>query len=202
MLTANDLQILQGFQFSLQFDPSVLEFQSFQAGLLSEDNIGLKQTKEGLIHISWHDLTRPVDQDPVLMKLSFRGLRKGQMSQVIGISDHGILAEAYPHRGQIMDVQLRFPDQTLRKDNFELFQNEPNPFTQRTKVRFFLPEQMQASLRFTDTSGKLLKLVKDEFSAGENEVWLAPGSFKGHGIIYYTLIAGPYTQTRKMIQLE
>gem|GEM_PF-745728 len=202
VLTANDLYALQGLQFSLQFDPSVLDFQSFQAGLLSEDNVGLQQTKEGLIHVSWHDLSRSLDQNRVLMKLQFRGLREGQMSQVITITDQGILAEAYPHSGETMDIQLHFPNPSLREDNFELFQNEPNPFTQRTRVRFFLPDKMQASLRFTDTNGKLLKLVQDEFSAGENEIWLAPGSFKGHGIIYYTLIAGPYTQTRKMIQLE
>lgn len=202
VLRASGLDTLQGFQFSLYFDPAAVELLSFEPGLLTRDNIGWQRGNKGEIHVSWHDL-KPKDrtvQD--LMTLRVRGKRPDQLSHVLALSASGLQAEAYTSEGQLMDIELSYPSSSVVLEKVQLFQNEPNPFVKRTKVRFFLPEKMPASLRFTDINGKLLKVISDEFPAGENEVTLERGTFKGHGIIYYTLIAGPETQTLKMIQLE
>ena len=201
-LRATGLDTLRGFQFSLRVDPALVELLSFEPGMLTPDNIGWQQRKDGLIHVSWHDLKAKDMGEQSLITLRVQGLQPTELSRAISLSREDLQAEAYTGRDELMDVELKFNAATAVTSKAQLFQNEPNPFAKRTKVRFVLPEKMQASLRFTDINGKLLKVVMDEFPAGENEVMLDAGTFKGHGIIYYTVIAGPYTHSLKMIQLE
>jgi hypothetical protein len=100
---------------------------------------------------------------------------------------------------------------------FKLEQNYPNPFNPSTKIKFTIPSvtlrQAQSDnwvvLKVYDVLGnEVATLVNKELSAGEYEVEFSAksGSASGgnarnlsSGIYFYTLKAGEFSQTRKMV---
>jgi hypothetical protein len=85
-------------------------------------------------------------------------------------------------------------------DRFELYQNIPNPFAQKTLVAFYLPTDTEVTLEVRDVSGRLLYLQQTNLVAGYHSLPLDRGQLQGaSGVLSYTLKAGQFTATRKMV---
>jgi hypothetical protein len=104
----------------------------------------------------------------------------------------------------IIEVDVKAPN------IFSLEQNYPNPFNPATKIKFTIPfveTHRDASLRVTlkiyDVLGnEVTTLVNEELPAGEYEVEFSPESSiknPASGVYFYKLIAGSFSETRKMI---
>jgi hypothetical protein len=78
----------------------------------------------------------------------------------------------------------------------------PNPFNPVTRIGYLLPKTATVRLTVFDVQGKLVeRLVAGTQPAGEHVVeWDATGRVSG--IYFYRLVAGDYTETRKMILLK
>ncbi len=81
----------------------------------------------------------------------------------------------------------------------ELFQNQPNPFSETTRIKYTLNRDVQnASMQITDIDGKVLKVVRlDNVNNGEvvvkaNE--LAAGTY-----FYSMIVDGQIINTKKMV---
>jgi len=96
--------------------------------------------------------------------------------------------------------------------SFSLLQNYPNPFNPVTKIRFNVPSLTRRGagvvvLKVYDVLGREVQtLVNETLQPGTYEVdWPAPtrdgGNFSS-GVYYYTLSAGDYIQTKKMVLLR
>lgn len=100
---------------------------------------------------------------------------------------------------------------------FILEQNYPNPFNPSTKIKFTVPaliairqlpekQSQLVTLKIYDILGnEIATLVNDELSPGEYEVEFNTSSIKhlpSSGIYFYTLKAGDFVQTKKMILLK
>jgi hypothetical protein len=97
----------------------------------------------------------------------------------------------------ILDVENR--DTHL---SFDLAQNYPNPFNPTTKIKYQIPEQVFVTIKVYDVLGKeIASLVNEEKLNGNYEVEFI-GEGLASGIYYYRIIAGEFTQTRKMILLK
>ena len=85
---------------------------------------------------------------------------------------------------------------------FSLGQNFPNPFNPSTEISFNLPKQSFVTLKVYDVLGRnVAELVNEEKSAGIYTVtWDANKSASGTYI--YTITAGDFTQTKKMILIK
>jgi photosystem II stability/assembly factor-like uncharacterized protein len=90
--------------------------------------------------------------------------------------------------------------------SFSLHQNYPNPFNPTTKIRFDMPsgsvDEHIVKLCIYDILGKeVTVLVNEELNPGVYEV-----DFDGinlpSGIYYYSLSAGSFTQTKKMVLIK
>ena len=79
-----------------------------------------------------------------------------------------------------------------------LYQNTPNPYKERTFIRFKLAEKTQdASICIFDMTGKMLK--KMPVSAEMNSVSIS-GAELGEGMFLYSLIAnGQVIDTKRMV---
>lgn len=85
---------------------------------------------------------------------------------------------------------------------FDLQQNYPNPFNPTTQIRFSLAEQSQVTLKVYNILGKeIATLVNDVKSAGVHEIGF-DGSGLASGVYFYTLQAGKFTRTNKMILIK
>lgn len=86
--------------------------------------------------------------------------------------------------------------------NFELYQNYPNPFNPSTQIKFAITEQSQVSLKVYNILGKeIATLVNDVRGAGIHEVNF-DGTGLASGVYFYTLQAGKFSQTNKMILIK
>ena len=91
--------------------------------------------------------------------------------------------------------------------NFELDQNYPNPFNPTTSISYSLPKATQVRLVVYDLLGSPVKtLVNDVLEAGTYRVnWNATNDLGVQvptGNYIYKIIAGDFTQTRKMTLLK
>jgi len=86
--------------------------------------------------------------------------------------------------------------------DFDLKQNYPNPFNPSTKISWQSPTSGWQTLKVYDVLGnEVANLVEGYRNAGSYEVEFNASNLSS-GIYYYTLIAGNYSQTKKMILLK
>jgi len=85
---------------------------------------------------------------------------------------------------------------------FVLDQNYPNPFNPTTVIRYQLPVNSTVTLTVFDMLGReVTTLVNDIKNAGSHETKF-DGSKLPSGMYVYTLRAGNYTQTKKLVLLK
>ena len=83
-----------------------------------------------------------------------------------------------------------------------LYDNYPNPFNPSTTIRYSIPEASFTTLKIYDALGnEVSSLVNETKSAGTYEVEFNASDFSS-GIYYYTLKAGSFTETKKMILMK
>lgn len=94
----------------------------------------------------------------------------------------------------------------LPKD-YELSQNYPNPFNPKTEINFALPKESEVSLIIYNIKGQIVnKLMEEQLGAGRYKVtWEgrdSEGNKVASGIYFYSLRAGNYKETKKMIMMK
>ena len=85
---------------------------------------------------------------------------------------------------------------------YALYQNTPNPFEAETVISFKLPEAMEGVLEFKDVQGRTILLREGDFTRGYNELRLKAEELPASGVYFYTLHAGSFKATKKMILLN
>ena len=88
-----------------------------------------------------------------------------------------------------------------------LYQNYPNPFNPKTKIKYDLPNDALVTIIIYDLMGRSIKsLVNMNQSAGYRYVrWDATNNFGepvSAGMYIYTIQAGEFRQTKKMVLLK
>ena len=132
----------------------------------------------------------------------FRAEKSGRLSEMLGVSGAVTRAEAYGDAGRL-GIAFRFRSSagtTISSVGFELYQNQPNPFVNRTLVGFFLPEAAEATLSVYDESGRVVYQQKGQFGQGENTIALDRALINTTGVLYYRLETATDNATKKMIQ--
>lgn len=86
---------------------------------------------------------------------------------------------------------------------YKLGQNYPNPFNPATKINFSIRASSKVTLKVFDAIGKEVSVLVDEFkNAGNYTVDFTAGSELNSGIYFYTITAGEFTMTKKLILLK
>jgi hypothetical protein len=86
--------------------------------------------------------------------------------------------------------------------SFSLLQNYPNPFNPTTVISYQLPVNSHVTLKVYDLIGReMVTLVNEKKEAGQYWV-LWDASAKSSGIYFYTLHAGEYRDTKRMLLVK
>ncbi|MGB5288736.1 MAG: YCF48-related protein [Ignavibacteriaceae bacterium] len=94
-----------------------------------------------------------------------------------------------------------------KPEKFLLYQNYPNPFNPTTKIKFEIPGQARngitlVTLKVYDILGReIANLVNEEKPAGSYEVNFDGTNFTS-GVYFYTLTAGDFSSTKKLVLLK
>ena len=192
---------LTGFQFTLDFERDALDFVAVEPGLVAPENFGTMRHENGALTASWsRNDGSPQRFDGEVFAISFTAKADGSLSEMIRINGRFTQAEAYNEHLERMNVALRF-DTPSENDNFVLYQNTPNPFTDQTRIAFHLPSQTQATLTITDISGRKVKVWNLDGEKGYNEVIFDNAELLTSGILFYRLETRDFTATKKMLVL-
>jgi len=94
----------------------------------------------------------------------------------------------------------------LNVSEYSLFQNYPNPFNPSTTINYMIPAQSHVTLNVFDVLGKeVATLVNEAQPQGNYQIKFDASSVNGRitsGIYFYTINAGDFVETRKMILLR
>ncbi len=191
-----------GFQFTLEFDPAVLELLEIVPGVAAEENFGRRLLEQGALTASWSQFNgSSLLLNGEVFGLTFTARADGLLSELLKLNSRFTEAEAYNEHLELMDLALQFTkDESTAA--FELYQNTPNPFAEETIIGFFMGEAAQATLTLTDISGRIVKTLSDDFAKGYNEIRLKRSDLSASGVLYYRLETGNFTSTRKMILMD
>jgi len=101
----------------------------------------------------------------------------------------------------------RFSTHWSMPGNSALHQNYPNPFNPTTQIKYDLPEDALVTINIYDLMGRSIKsLVNSQQSAGYRSIqWNATnnlGEPVSAGMYIYTIQAGQFRQTKKMVLLK
>jgi hypothetical protein len=130
----------------------------------------------------------PADSYPIEHEIKFTSpARSVQMIMIEG-GDHTVSIHDKTDPGMVHSYQLN--------------QNYPNPFNPSTIIRYQLPEGVFVTLKVFDVLGRdVATLVNGHQSAGEHTVQFDATKLSG-GVYFYTLEAGKYQETRKLLLLK
>jgi photosystem II stability/assembly factor-like uncharacterized protein len=85
---------------------------------------------------------------------------------------------------------------------FDLSQNYPNPFNPSTTISYKIPENATVSLKIFDVTGtEVMTLVNEKQDAGSYTINFDAKTFAS-GMYIYTIKAGDYTATKKMMLMK
>jgi hypothetical protein len=77
-------------------------------------------------------------------------------------------------------------------------QNNPNPFTDSTQIKFYLPEPSNVKIEYFDNHIEKIDETINDYHAGENSVTFYAGDHQP-GIYFYKFESGDYVEVKKMV---
>ncbi|MCC7027574.1 MAG: T9SS type A sorting domain-containing protein [Saprospiraceae bacterium] len=201
-IRAEHFQDIEGFQFTLNYDPRHLVYQGVESDVLPINNSHFGDLKNGVLTSSWNsDHAETHTNDEVLFYLNFKVVEDGALSTLLNITNDVITSEAYASDESLRAVQLRFADafDKPNKDEILLFQNVPNPFSDRSTIKYFLNNEADITLRIYDLTGRLIHQYSGQGVQGMNTLLIAKQELNLAGHYYYQLQTSKYIATKSMI---
>lgn len=203
-VSAKDFNEMIGYQMSIDFDHTMLDYVGFESGMLevSNENFGLNNVKEGVITTSWSTM-EPVsfsNQDE-LFSLTFIANDNITLSEALTFNSIITDAEAYNAELEVMDVSLEWRN-TVDSKEFSLGQNTPNPFNATTSIGYQVSESGIATLSVYDVTGRLVVQRSQDAVKGTNTFEVSSEEFNTNGIMYYTVEVNGHKATKKMILID
>jgi len=123
-------------------------------------------------------------------------------SWVISPPDPGALPARANQVFYRLDVTTGVGEEGGLASSYKLEQNFPNPFNPSTKISYTLPVGAHVSLNVYNVLGQHVATLVNEYrAAGTYEVSFAPENLPS-GVYLYTLKAGSYSATRKMMLVK
>ena len=85
---------------------------------------------------------------------------------------------------------------------FDLKQNYPNPFNPSTNIQFDLPKDVYVSIKVYDMAGREMAVLINDFRNAGRYIVAFNGSQLASGIYFYTIKAGDFEVTKRMVLVK
>ncbi len=204
-LKGENLSNLSGFQYTLKVDPQVALIEAIESTAhIKMHNIGQSLKNRGYLLTSWvnEQATESLPSDE-LFTLRLKALQAGNLSDLLQITSDFLSAEAYDKTNNHLNIDLVFETPTLiPTSDFELSQNQPNPFAQTTVINYQLRDNGQIELSIFDIQGRLITTIKEKGQQGWNELTIQKSALPTAGIYYYQLSTPFGTDMKKMLLID
>jgi len=199
-----DQEVAASETFEIELKAEGIDFHSFQLSLNTPgmELIGMKGVlgKEhvyqsgDILNISYNGSQSLIGESVVLV---FDSKFDGLVSESLSIAQKGIHSEAYAGiNNQVLNLGIQ---KATAEEDFQLYQNTPNPFNASTNIRFTLPAASDIELSVYSLTGQLVRKLNAYYEKGTHAINFDAGEFSEDGMYYYKLTAGSNTATRQMI---
>ncbi len=208
---------IAAYQFALRFDTAYLHFEQIEVlttgiPLDPDGNFGLYTVQAGEIRTLWsapYGLSLPLATKVFRIVFTVRAGGK-KLGEALAIDPALMAPVAYNSVLADKPIHLFFADYVSvdpreATDNpagsRSLLTNFPNPFTDRTRIRFFVPEAGPVHLTVTDASGRTVAAFDRFYPAGEQEEMLEFDAASARGLLYCTVQMPGAVLTRILLRL-
>ena len=89
----------------------------------------------------------------------------------------------------------------LLPTEFYISQNHPNPFSEKTVIKYCVPEEIRVKLEVFDSKEKIKTIVDEIKEPGTYKVEFKPNGFD-EGVYLYRLTAGDKVIIKKMVLIK
>jgi len=188
---------LAGGDILISYDVSSLEAIEVAA---NDGLMACNTSIPGVVRISFADANGL--HDNTIATITFNTLSDSHAEPVIQ------MVELYDYNARPMDASVARHHELLPKDT-AVFQNYPNPFNPETWIPYQLAEDSTVTIRIYRSTGQLIRTVDlgrrqagpyiTRNMAAHWDGTTDTGELAASGIYYYSIRAGEYTATRKMI---
>jgi hypothetical protein len=208
---ASSTDSIVGMQFTLKWDPTVLNFQQVSE-LVLPSSMGLGNhfgdLGNGVLTFVWTEENLEglvLGNEATLFSLDFKVVGPNNSSTLVEVTGDPTLIEVAT-ADEVLEVTLdngtvnvgtTSTTESMTTD-FVLFQNTPNPVTEFTNITFELNNRTDADLSIYNTSGKLI-LVQSTNGSGLQTITIQREAFPAAGTYFYELKTDNAIARRKLI---
>ena len=192
------LKNVYGMQFTLTLNNADLVDVYVGGQKLNDANVA--KISDNRYTVSWNDV-KAINGNELL---TFNIIPKvnAAISDLVSMNSSVTSSEVYSGDDlQTSKLSLRFGGKNNTSD-FAIFQNEPNPFNDKTIISFNLPAAGDATLKVFDVTGQVIYKNKGSFGKGINSFILTRNDLPSVGVMIYQIESGANVGTKKMIGLE
>ncbi|MEM6769952.1 MAG: T9SS type A sorting domain-containing protein, partial [Bacteroidota bacterium] len=183
---------LAGFQGTLELAPGL---ELINVSYEGEGGLNLEAAATGAIAMLF--------RSAATLNVEVRATEAGLLSELVDLTSSLTLAEGVKLNGTGGALNLAFvTNNAPASAQNALLQNTPNPVLMETIIGFELAESSRATLTIRDVAGRVITVKQLEASAGMNRVMLTKDDLNTTGVLTYTLVAGDFSATRKMVVLK
>ncbi len=214
-ITSTDFNNIVSCQFSLLWDPALLEYDTFSSELPQILFFNELNVSEGKFSFVWAESGSNILDFPdetVVLRLMFKGLDDGitsleftntptQLLAIYEAAPDSLVETAYGNleNGTITVGNPVSYGEELKDASFQVFQNNPNPFTEHTFIPFTLTESEIVNLDIFDINGINIYQYSKQYDEGTHFIRIEKEALPELGTYLYQLKTSNTFVTKKMI---
>ncbi|MEO0896774.1 MAG: HYR domain-containing protein [Bacteroidota bacterium] len=212
-VSVRDFNNVSGYQYTIEWDASVLEFESINDVAL-EGIYNTEQVKNGRLASAWIDINGQsvsLEDETVAFEMVFKVVGDRGSKSSFAITQSITSSQARNLNGVRLgvgvtngDVQVGVATQLneLELAGYGLGQNAPNPFSDLTQINFSLGQTEEIEMVIYNMTGQQVRRFKGTYAAGQHEIkWdgtTESGIEVGQGVYLVHLRAGEYSASIRM----
>lgn len=207
-IKAPQLKDFSGFQGTLKIDQSKAQLLSIVPGIIAQGQYAADPAANE-VRISWNwPQSIPVTSGSEALLtlrvkvLAIAGEEQLSVSELFSFGGQLTTPEAYLLNDERARVDLVFLENEVA-DGYRLLPNEPNPFKHQTTIRYQLPRaEARVTITITDATGRVVREFRQAANKGLNQLVVQSSDLRASGVFSYTVSAGKWTASRRMVVME
>ena len=207
---------IESVQFSLSWDPDVLQFDTFDIDLSEQLFLNFNNVAEGKFSMIWlpNNVTTFPDNTPFITA-HFKGLLDGKSPfeftdeptpafvAYLDVDGNPVdTALVVYQNGMITVGDFVSTNFTQDKRDFNLYQNYPNPFSENTSIPFDLKKSDTITLVIFDINGKKIFQYSKLYGEGTHHITIDKEVLPHPGVYLYEVQTSNELLTKQMILVK
>ncbi len=189
---------INGFQMEISYDNESVEILGVNGSNISPSNYTIGNNS---IKLSWNSNTSVTGEAFEIIAVA---KTDSKISNLFTINNNNMTPEIYTIAGDVLTPVLDagLDNDITNGNDFQLFQNSPNPFSGTTEVKFSVPSRSLVVFNIHDVNGKLVKSYSDTFDKGLRSVNIDAKELGATGVMYLSVSTEEEKETIKLIVLK